>query len=116
MKRILHLLSVIVSLVSTLFHKTEGIYRGRFALPHELSPLFTQTLDGVSLLIGSSSLTGLYRAGATEKRRELGNVLVEAPTGGGKGLLAVCQILTWGSSAIVFDIKGDLYQQTAGYR
>jgi|RhiMetdeSRZDD1v2_1073273.scaffolds.fasta_scaffold47316_3 type IV secretion system protein VirD4 len=116
MKRILHLFSIIVSFLSSLFPKTEGIHRGRFALPHELSLLFTQTLDGVSLLMGSSHLSGLYRVRATDKRRELGNVLIEAPTGGGKGLLAVCQILTWGSSMIVFDIKGDLYKQTAGYR
>ena len=36
--------------------------------------------------------------------------------GGGKGLLAVSQLLTWKGSAVVFDLKGDLYHQTAGYR
>jgi type IV secretion system protein VirD4 len=46
----------------------------------------------------------------------LGNILIEAPTGGGKGLLAVSQLLAWKGSAVVFDIKGDLYKQTAGYR
>jgi type IV secretory pathway TraG/TraD family ATPase VirD4 len=46
----------------------------------------------------------------------LGNVLVVAPTRGGKGLLATSQLLTWPHSVIVNDIKGDLFTQTAGYR
>jgi type IV secretion system protein VirD4 len=53
---------------------------------------------------------------ATENRQHLGNILIEGPTGGGKGLLAVSQLLTWQGSAVVFDLKGDLYEQTAGYR
>jgi len=39
-----------------------------------------------------------------------------APTRGGKGLLAVSQLLSWKGSAVVNDIKGDLYEQTAGFR
>src|SRR5205823_3842647 len=53
---------------------------------------------------------------STPQRRELGNCLVVAPTRGGKGLLAVSQLLTWKHSAVVFDIKGELFDQTAGYR
>jgi type IV secretory pathway TraG/TraD family ATPase VirD4 len=49
-------------------------------------------------------------------RPELGNLLVVAPTRGGKGLLAVSQLLTWPHSVVVNDIKGDLFAQTAGYR
>jgi type IV secretion system protein VirD4 len=52
----------------------------------------------------------------TKARRELGNLLVVAPTRGGKGLLATSQLLTWPHSVIVNDIKGDLFTQTAGYR
>jgi type IV secretion system protein VirD4 len=51
----------------------------------------------------------------TKARRELGNLLVVAPTRGGKGLLATSQLLTWPHSVIVNDIKGDLFTQTAGY-
>jgi hypothetical protein len=91
MKRLLHLLSVSVSFLSTLWPKTEGIHRDRFALPHELAPLVTNTLDGQNLLLGISHFGGIYRVQSTPQRRELGNVLIEAPTGGGKGLLAVCQ-------------------------
>jgi type IV secretion system protein VirD4 len=52
----------------------------------------------------------------TRTRRELGNILIVAPTRGGKGLLAVSQLLSWRQSVIVNDIKGELFAQTAGYR
>lgn len=52
----------------------------------------------------------------TSTRTELGNLLAVAPTRGGKGLLAVSQLLTWPHSVVVNDIKGDLFQQTAGAR
>jgi type IV secretion system protein VirD4 len=51
-----------------------------------------------------------------KNRQELGNLLICAPPRSGKTLLAVSQLLTWQHSAIVNDIKGELYQQTAGYR
>src|SRR3712207_2319190 len=43
-------------------------------------------------------------------------MLVTAPTRGGKGLLATAQLLTWPGSVVVNDIKGDLFDLTAGYR
>ena len=52
----------------------------------------------------------------TKTRRELGNLLVVAPTRGGKGLLATAQLLSWKHSVIVNDIKGELFAQTAGFR
>jgi type IV secretion system protein VirD4 len=45
-----------------------------------------------------------------------GNVLVDALTRGGKGLLAISQLLTWPHSVVVLDIKGELYDATAAYR
>jgi type IV secretion system protein VirD4 len=109
MKRFLHTISIILSWVSTLFPQAH-------ALDHEVADLTTGTLPTDSLLLGVNHFSRILHVRATPKRRELGNMLIQAPTGGGKGLLAVCQLLTWGSSAIVFDIKGDLYKQTAGYR
>jgi type IV secretion system protein VirD4 len=52
----------------------------------------------------------------TAKRREIGNTLIVAPTRGGKGLLAISQLLSWKHSVIVNDIKGELFAATAGYR
>src|SRR5438067_516359 len=99
-----------------LFPKPEALHKGRVAHPHEVADLSTDRLPSDSLLLGVDQFSRIVRVRATPGRRELGNILIEAPTGGGKGLLAVCQLVTWGGSAIVFDIKGDLYTQTAGYR
>jgi type IV secretion system protein VirD4 len=52
----------------------------------------------------------------SKQRPEIGNLLIVAPTRGGKGLLAVSQLLTWHHSVIVNDIRGDLFAQTAGFR
>src|SRR5438045_8985914 len=52
----------------------------------------------------------------TTKRREIGNTLIVGPTRSGKGLLAISQLLSWKHSVIVNDIKGELFQATAGYR
>ena len=116
MKRLLHTLSMIVSWVSTLFAKTDALHKARFALPHELTSLISHTLDETGLLVGMSHLGGLYRIRPTRERRELGNALIVAPTRGGKGLLAVSQLLTWKHAVVVNDIKGELFDQTAGYR
>src|SRR5215211_8090455 len=116
MKNLLYHLNLFLSRFSALFPQAEALHRGRFALEHEVSDLTTGSLPTDSLLFGVNQFLRILHVRATPKRRELGNILIEAPTGGGKGLLAVCQLLTWDSSAIVFDIKGDLYKQTAGYR
>src|SRR5436305_2415530 len=116
MQHLLYHLSLVLSRFSAFFSHAEVLHRDRFALDHEIADLTTGTLPTDSLLLGVNHFSRIVHVRATPKRRELGNILIEAPTGGGKGLLAVCQLLTWGSSAIVFDIKGDLYTQTAGYR
>jgi type IV secretion system protein VirD4 len=99
-----------------LFPAPEALHKGRVAHTHEVADLSTDSLPADSLLLGVDQFSRIVRVRATPQRRELGNILIEAPTGGGKGLLAVCQLLTWGGSAIVLDLKGDLYIQTAGYR
>jgi type IV secretion system protein VirD4 len=116
MKRFLNTLSIIVSLVSALFPKAQALHRARFALPHELRSLVSHIFDGKSLLLGISHFGGIYRVKSTPERRELGHLLVVAPTRGGKSLLAISQLLTWEHSVVVNDVKGELYAQTAGYR
>jgi type IV secretion system protein VirD4 len=114
--RFFYRLAVFLSWWRAVFPKAESLYKNRMALDHEVADLTTDTLPTNSLLLGINHFSRIVHVSATPQRRELGNILIEAPTGGGKGLLAVCQLLTWHSSAIVFDIKGDLYTQTAGYR
>ena len=69
-----------------------------------------------SLILGVSHLNHVLRVKPVKTRRELGNLLVVAPTRGGKGLLATAQLLTWQALVVVNDIKGELFAQTAGYR
>jgi type IV secretory pathway TraG/TraD family ATPase VirD4 len=116
LKRFFYRVAVFLSWVSTHFGKSEHLYKDRFASDHELADLTTDTLPPEGLLLGVNHFSRILHVKTTKERRELGNILIEAPTGGGKGLLAVSQLLTWKGSAVVFDLKGDLYEQTAGFR
>src|SRR6266581_3977161 len=92
------------------------LHRARFARLDELTGITSRDPDPTSLLIGVNRLKQLLLVRPNKTRRELGNMLIVAPTRGGKGLLAVSQLFTWKHSVIVNDLKGDLFQQTAGYR
>src|SRR5437764_12178664 len=116
MKRFLTTFNIFMSRLSTLTARSGGLHHARFALPHELAPLTSHTLDGQALLLGRTHLGGIYRVQPTPRRRELGNMLVCAPPRSGKSVLAISQLLTWPHSVVVVDIKGELYQNTAGYR
>jgi type IV secretion system protein VirD4 len=115
-KRFFYPLAVILSWWSAHFAKSDALYKDRFANDHETADLSTDSLPTDSLLLGINHFSRIVHVKATATRPHLGNILIEAPTGGGKGLLAVSQLLTWQGSAVVFDLKGDLYDQTAGYR
>ena len=115
-KRFFYPLAIVLSWWSAHFSKSDALYKDRFANDHEVSDLATDTLPTDSLILGINHFSRILHVRATETRQHLGNILIEAPTGGGKGLLAVSQLLTWKGSAVVFDLKGDLYEQTAGYR
>jgi type IV secretion system protein VirD4 len=110
--------SLFFSELGSSFGHGKHLHNARFARPHELKALEAYPIGekAVSLLLGESHYSRFLRVQPTRNRRELGNLLVVAPTRGGKGLLAVSQLLTWPHSVVVNDIKGDLYQQTAGYR
>src|SRR6266581_1773371 len=92
------------------------LHRARFARLDELTGITGRSPDPTSLLIGVNRLKHFLLVRPTKTRRELGNMLIVAPTRGGKGLLAVSQLFTWKHSVLVNDLKGDLFQQTAGYR
>lgn len=92
------------------------LYFARYARIDELEGLTTPKLDETGLLLGVGRFKHILRVTSTKTRRELGNLLIVAPTRGGKGLLATSQLLTWKHSVVVNDVKGDLFLQTAGYR
>jgi type IV secretion system protein VirD4 len=97
-----------------------ALHRARFAHLYELWRLLSSSFVPEGVLLGKKRLFLLWHllisVRPTRKRREIGNTLVVGPTRSGKGLLAVSQLLTWRHSVIVNDIKGELFQQTAGYR
>ena len=92
------------------------LHRARFARLDELSGITSHRPDPTGLLIGVNRFKQFLQVKPTKTRRELGNMLIVAPTRGGKGLLAVSQLFTWQASVVVNDLKGDLFSQTAGYR
>src|SRR5437764_3572132 len=116
MKRFLTNCNILLSRLASLGGSNGQLHHARFGLAHELAQVTGHTLDGQHLLLGRSPLGGIYRVSPSKKRPELGHMLVIAPPRSGKSLLAASQILTWPGSLIIVDIKGELYQQTAGYR
>jgi type IV secretion system protein VirD4 len=113
----LHKASSTLSWVQAHLPKPPQLYVDRFARPHEVNPLVSPNWQQeTGLLLGVSAFNQVLSIRSTPKRRELGNVLVDALTRGGKGLLAISQLLTWPHSVVVLDIKGELYEATAGYR
>ncbi len=114
---LLRQLSAALSWVNAQLPKQPQLYADRFANPHEVDPLVNQHWQSdPGLLVGVSAFNHVLSVRRRTKRRELGNVLVDALTRGGKGLLAISQLLTWPHSVVVLDIKGELYEATAGYR
>lgn len=118
LKRFLAASSVAGSQVTSFFANTQHLHTSRFARLHEHAPLLTPGPESVTtgLLLGVSHLNQTACVRPTPKRRELGNMLVCAPPRMGKSLLAISQLLTWPHSVIVNDVKGELFEATAGYR
>jgi type IV secretory pathway TraG/TraD family ATPase VirD4 len=100
------------------FFQTNNLYNSRWAYPHELKNLLGYNLarPQTSLLLGLNHFDQPLAVTPTKTRRELGNLLLVAPTRSGKTLCATSQLLTWPHSVIVNDLKGELFHQTAGYR
>jgi type IV secretion system protein VirD4 len=98
--------------------KDTRLHKGRYATPPELFPVMGGTTPQfeTSLLLGIGPYNRVLRVRPTAIHKELGNLLVEAPTRRGKGLLAITQLLTWPHSVVVNNIKGELFEKTAAAR
>jgi type IV secretion system protein VirD4 len=116
LSRLFYSLSLFVHWLTGSLTPKPGLHTARFARPTELSRLAKTNPESPSLILGTGHFGQLLRVSPTPARSELGNLLVVAPIRGGKGLLATAQLLTWPHSVVVNDIKGELYEQTAGYR
>jgi hypothetical protein len=94
MHRFFYQLVVGFQSIRAFFQQTQSLHTARFARLHELAPLITPHLDETSLLLGVAHFNQMLTVRPTKTRGELGNLLVVAPTRGGKGLAAVSQLLT----------------------
>jgi type IV secretion system protein VirD4 len=96
------------------------LHKSRFARLDEIEPLLSRKPVNDGLILGSVKQFYLFRhyvcVRPTKQKKEIGNSLIIAPTGGGKGNLIRGQIVAWKHSLIVNDPKGDLYSTTASYR
>src|SRR3954469_5359265 len=109
-------LSMMYEELTGAFSHKHRLHPERFAKNSEVDEILSSQLDGEHLLLGIGDYGHVFRVRSTTDRKELGNMLIVGRTRCGKGLLANSQILTWPGSIIVNDIKGELYQQTAGFR
>src|SRR4051794_32142283 len=87
---LIHLLAVIFSLFrlihSFFFPPKKQLHTDRFAFPSELADITSDTMDGTSLLMGVTKDNRILCIRPTAKQGELGNILVDARTRGGKGI------------------------------
>jgi type IV secretion system protein VirD4 len=116
--RLAYLSALSISNISSFSHSANAIHTARFARLHEIAPLLHHELEDLetALLLGRGAFNQIACVRPTKTRRELGNVLVCARPRAGKSVHAISQLLTWGHSVVVNDIKGELYNATAWFR
>jgi type IV secretion system protein VirD4 len=115
----LYNLIISISRITSFFSNSHnGLHTARFARLHEIAPLLHHNLEDLetALLLGLATCNQIACVRPTKTRRELGNVLVCARPRAGKSVHAISQLLTWGHSVVVNDIKGELYNATAWFR
>jgi type IV secretion system protein VirD4 len=118
MKNFLYHCYLWVSRITHFLSTVKHLHTSRWALPHELKSknLLSDELDGRYILIGEGIFNHVLAVKPTETRKELGNILFDGMTRAGKGLAIEANLLNWSYSAIVNDIKKELWLRTAGFR
>lgn len=94
----------------------EAMYNAHWATPEEITDMFVKTLRGREILLGYAYGKTIALKENLAGKKELGHVLVVGPSRAGKGLHASANLLNWTGSVVVIDIKGEFYNNTAGYR
>lgn len=93
-----------------------GLYGSAFAaagVTRRMVARLNRTNPGRRLLLATSAGG---RPLALLSPRELAHVLVVGPTRCGKGVHLTANLLDWGASALVIDLKGEFHRTTAGWR
>jgi type IV secretory pathway TraG/TraD family ATPase VirD4 len=107
--------SLLISRIVIFLDTSHKLYSRRLAYTHELNYLEITEFAGNYLHIGEGEYGQVYAVKPTKKRRELGNSIKLGTTRCGKSTAELCQIVDWDGSAIIFDIKREIYPQVAGY-
>ena len=104
-QRLLYELTVFFNRLIAFLLTSRKLHNARFARLDELVSL-SSPLQNVetSLLLGVNHFNHVLSVRPTKTRSELGNLLIVAPTRGGKGLLAISQLLSWKHSVIVSSV------------
>src|SRR6266568_5812423 len=116
MQRVYLFLCTVIQRIHAFFSTDTRLHQARFSRLDELNTLLRPQPAEYGLLLGRRRSQQFLTVRPVKTRAELGNLLIVGPTRSGKGLLATSQLLSWHSSVIVNDIKGELFTQTAGYR
>jgi hypothetical protein len=114
-KRVFKVLSLVISWLDAFFDSSKKLYPGRLAYKHELHTLAITQFDGNHLHIGEGEYGQVYAVKPTKESPELGNSIKLGTTRYGKSTAELCQIVDWEGSAIIFDIKREIYPKVAGY-
>jgi type IV secretory pathway TraG/TraD family ATPase VirD4 len=113
--RVFKFVSLVISWITVFLNTSHKLYPGRLAYKHELINHEITGFTGKYLHIGEGEYGQVYGVKPTKKRRELGNIMKLGTTRCGKSTAELCQIVDWDGSAIIFDIKREIYPKVAGY-
>lgn len=91
-------------------------HTAHFAHKDEIGPLTRGVFEGDGVMVGFAYKQPLVVRPGTAGKKELGHFLWVGPSRSGKGLSIASNLYNWEGSAIVVDIKGEIAEQTAGYR
>lgn len=91
-------------------------YDAHFATPQELRSLTNNPMQGNGVMIGYAYKELLTVRPGTAGKNEIGHFMWVGPNRSGKGLSITSNLLQWEGSAIVTDIKGEIFEATAAYR
>ena len=113
--------ALIQSYLSAFFVQSSGrLHTARFARLHEYIRICVskRTLFKKMpvILIGLAPFNRFFAVLPTKTQKELANVILLGKTRVGKGLNITTNLLTWGFPVVVNDIKGELWDQTSGWR
>ncbi len=120
MTNLLYIATIISSVFTSFFASERQLFTARFAKIHErfrLTIKHSAILNKSPLfLLGLGRFNRVFCVRPTTTQRELANVLLLGKTRIGKGLNIVTNLLRWSAPVVVNDIKGELWDQTAGWR